>query len=84
MRTARYAAPPGRSIRQVADEAASPAQQLKWANNYATAETKVKFVGSVPVIPRADDGSVPAMMAAELTLARSGALDTDLAAPSGA
>ena len=63
---------------------ALPAQQLKWANNYATAETKVKFVGSVPVIPRADDGSVPAMMAAELTLARSGALDTDLAAPSGA
>jgi hypothetical protein len=35
----------------VADEAASPAQQLKWDNNYATAETKVKFVGGVPVIP---------------------------------
>jgi Cytochrome b(N-terminal)/b6/petB len=61
-------------------KAASPAQQLKWANNYATAETKVKFVGGVPVIPRANAGPVPAMMAAELTLARSGALDTDLLA----
>src|SRR3984885_10666787 len=61
-------------------KAASPAQQLKWANNYATAETKVKFVGGGPVVPRADDGPVPAMLAAELTLARSGALDTDLLA----
>jgi Cytochrome b(N-terminal)/b6/petB len=61
-------------------KAASPAQQLKWANAYATAETKVKFVGGVPVIPRADDGPLPAMMASELTLARSGALDTDLLA----
>ena len=61
-------------------QGAPAAQQLKWANNYATAETKVKFVGGVPVIPRADDGPVPAMMAAELTLARSGALDTDLLA----
>jgi Cytochrome b(N-terminal)/b6/petB len=59
-------------------KAAPAAQQLKWANNYATAETKVKFVAGSPVIPKANDGPVPAMMAAELTLARSGALDTDL------
>ena len=60
--------------------AASPAQQLKWANAYATAETKATFVAGNPVVPKADDGPVPAMMADELTLARSGALDADLLA----
>ena len=59
-------------------QAASPAQQLKWANAYATAEAKVKFVSGIPVVPAAGYGPVPAMMANELTLARSGALDTDL------
>ena len=59
-------------------KAAPASQQLKWANNYATAETKVRFVAGSPVVPKANDGPVPAMMAAELTLARSGALDTDL------
>ena len=58
--------------------AASPAQQLKWANAYATAVTKVKFVNGAPVVPPAADGPVPVMLASELTLARSGALDTDL------
>ena len=61
-------------------KAAPAAQQLKWANAYATAETKVTFVNGSPVVPKADDGPVPAMMADELTLARSGALDTDLLA----
>ena len=61
-------------------QAASAAQQLKWANAYATAETKVKFVNGNPVVPKAGDGPVPAMMADELTLARSGALDADLLA----
>jgi Cytochrome b(N-terminal)/b6/petB len=61
-------------------KAAPAAQQLKWANNYATAETKVTFAAGNPVVPKANDGPVPAMMAAELTLARSGALDTDLLA----
>jgi hypothetical protein len=60
--------------------AASPAQQLKWANAYAAAETKVTFSNGSPVVPKAGDGPVPAMMAAELTLARSGALDADLLA----
>jgi hypothetical protein len=59
---------------------ASAAQQLTWANAYATAETKVRFVAGNPVVPKADDGPVPAMMADELTLARSGALDADLLA----
>ena len=61
-------------------QAAPPAQQLKWANAYATAVTKVKFAGGTPVVPRANDGPVPAMMANELVMARSGALDADLLA----
>jgi hypothetical protein len=61
-------------------KAASAAQQLKWANAYATAVTKVKFTGGSPVVPTAGDGPVPALLASELTLARSGALDTDLLA----
>jgi hypothetical protein len=59
-------------------QAAPAAQQLAWANAYATAETKVTFVAGAPAVPKANDGPVPAMMTAELTLARSGALDTDL------
>jgi hypothetical protein len=61
-------------------QAATPAQQLKWANAYAAAEAKVKFVNGNPVVPAAADGPVPAMLASELTLARSGALDADLLA----
>jgi hypothetical protein len=61
-------------------KAAPAVQQLKWANAYAAAETKVRFVAGSPVVPKADDGPVPAMMADELTLARSGALDADLLA----
>ena len=58
--------------------AAPAAQQLTWANAYANAVTNVKFVNGAPVVPAADDGPVPALMAGELSLARSGALDTDL------
>ena len=60
--------------------AAPPAQQRKWADAYANAVTKVKFAGGSPVVPPAADGPVPVMMANELTMARSGALDTDLLA----
>ncbi len=60
--------------------AASPAQQMKWANAYTAAVAKVKFVNGNPVVPAADDGPVPAMLASELNLARSGALDADLLA----
>jgi hypothetical protein len=59
-------------------KAAPAAQQLKWANAYAAAVVKVKFINGTPVVPAANDGPVPALMAGELTLARSGALDTDL------
>src|ERR1700733_11134603 len=44
-------------------KAAPAAQQLKWANAYATAVTKVKFAGGKPVVPAAADGPVPALMA---------------------
>jgi Cytochrome b(N-terminal)/b6/petB len=60
---------------------AAPASlQQKWATNYGNAVTKVKFAGGNPVVPPANDGPVPFMLATELTLARSGAIDTDLLA----
>jgi hypothetical protein len=58
--------------------AAPTAQQLKWANAYAGAVTKVKFAGGAPVVPAAADGPVPVLLASELTMARSGALDASL------
>jgi hypothetical protein len=60
--------------------AASSDQQNKWATSYVTAVAKVKFVNGVPVVPPADDGPVPVMLATELALAQSGAVDTDLLA----
>jgi Cytochrome b(N-terminal)/b6/petB len=60
--------------------AAPAAQQLKWANAYATAVTKVKFTSGIPVLPAAADGPVPVLMANELTMARSGALDASMLA----
>ncbi len=60
--------------------AAPAALQQKWATNYGTAEAKVRFVNGNPVVPPANDGPVPSMLATELALARSGAIDTDLLA----
>jgi hypothetical protein len=60
--------------------AASSAQQNKWATNYGNAVTKVTFAGGTPVVPAANDGPVPVMLATELTLARSGGIDADLSA----
>jgi hypothetical protein len=60
--------------------AASADQQAKWATNYGKAVTNVKFVNGTPVVPAANDGPVPVMLASELTLARSGAIDADLSA----
>jgi Cytochrome b(N-terminal)/b6/petB len=60
--------------------AAPAAQQLKWANAYAGAVTKVKFANDAPVVPAAADGPVPVLLASELTMARSGALDASLIA----
>ena len=58
--------------------AASPATQAAWNKAYAQAVTKVTFQGGTAVVPRAADGPIPGMIATELTLARSGALDADL------
>jgi hypothetical protein len=60
--------------------AAPAALRDKWATNYGDVVTKVTFAGGVPVVPAADDGPVPVMLASELSLARSGAIDTDLLA----
>ena len=60
--------------------AAPAAQQLKWANAYATAVTKVKFANGIPVLPAAADGPVPVLLANELTMARNGALDASMLA----
>ncbi len=61
--------------------AASSAQQNKWATNYGNAVTKVTFTGGgTPVVPAANDGPVPFMLATELTLALSGGIDADLSA----
>jgi hypothetical protein len=58
--------------------AASPTQQNKWATNYLNAMPKVKFVNGTPVLPAGNYGPVPAMLATELTLARSGGIDAAL------
>jgi hypothetical protein len=60
--------------------AASSDQQNKWATNYGNAVTKVTFAGGTPVLPAANDGPVPVMLATELTLARSGGIDASLSA----
>ena len=57
--------------------AASPAQQVKWAATYGKAVKKVTFVAGSRWSP-GDDGPVPAMLATELALARSGAIDASL------
>ncbi|HZR54146.1 MAG TPA: cytochrome b N-terminal domain-containing protein [Streptosporangiaceae bacterium] len=61
--------------------AAGGDQQTKWATAYDHAVTKVTFdAQGNPVVPAASDGPVPVMLATELTLARSGALDAELGA----
>ncbi len=61
-------------------DAAPAALRQRWAASYATALAKVRFANGSPVVPPANDGPVPVMLATELTLARSGAIDTDLLA----
>jgi hypothetical protein len=59
-------------------QTAPAARQASWATNYSTAVTKVTFVNGNPVVPAANDGPVPVMLAAELSLARSGGIDAAL------
>jgi hypothetical protein len=62
--------------------AAAPAQQRKWASAYDAATApgarKVPFNGGNLNLPAA--GPVPVMMSSELSMAKSGALDSDLLA----
>ena len=60
--------------------AASADQQNKWATNYLNAAPKITFAGGVPVLPPGSYGPVPVMLAAQLALAQSGAIDADLIA----
>ena len=62
---------------------ASSATQLSWASAYAKVVTKVRFDGGIVVVPPAADGPVPVLVATELSLARSGALDSDLISGQG-
>jgi hypothetical protein len=59
---------------------ASPATRTAWNTAYLKAVTHVTFDNGTPVVPGAADGPVPTMLATELTLARSGAIDADLLA----
>jgi Cytochrome b(N-terminal)/b6/petB len=62
--------------------AASPAQQVRWATAYDSATApgarKMPFHGGDLNLPAA--GPVPVLMAGELAMGRSGAIDTDLLA----
>ena len=60
--------------------AASGHTRQAWANAYLNAVAKVRFVGGSPVVPPAKDGPVPQLIAGELILGQSGALDADLLA----
>ena len=57
---------------------APAATQASWDSAYAKAVTKVSFHNGAAVVPAAPDGPVPVLIATELTLAHSGALDADL------
>jgi cell wall-associated NlpC family hydrolase len=59
---------------------ASSTTRNSWNTAYAKAVTKVTFRDGVAVTPSASDGPIPKLIATELTLARSGALDADLIA----
>jgi hypothetical protein len=61
-------------------QAASSSQQQTWNQAYSNAVTNVSFVTGVPKIPKANDGPIPTLISTELTLAQSGAVDSDLLA----
>jgi hypothetical protein len=59
---------------------ASPSTRSAWDAAYLKAVTHVTFRQGAPVVPAAADGPVPTMLATEVALARSGAIDADLLA----
>ncbi len=60
--------------------AAPPDTRSAWEDAYLKALGHVTFHNGTPLVPAADDGPVPVMIATELSLARSGALDANLIA----
>ncbi len=71
---------PGLATALARYQSASPQQQMAWANAYLKVVPHAKYVGGLPVVPPAADGPVPVLLASELSMARSGALDADLLA----
>jgi hypothetical protein len=69
-------------LQQALDQynAASAVQKQAWDQAYLTAVSNVSFGPKGPVVPKADDGPVPTLVANELTLAQSGAIDANLLA----
>jgi len=63
--------------------AASSDQQQKWISSYTNALSNASFDGSKIKISGSGFGPVDVLMSSELTLAQSGALDTDLVTNSG-
>jgi hypothetical protein len=62
-------------------DAAAAGQQEAWAKAYATAAAHLTFTSAgAPVVPPGPYGPVPTLMAATLTRAQDGGLDTDLLA----
>ncbi len=61
-------------------QGASSSTQTAWNTAYAKAVTHVTFRNGNPVVPAAADGPIPTLLATEVTLARSGAIDADLLA----
>jgi len=59
---------------------ATKSQQMAWNNAYLRVLPHVSFRGGMVAVPKASDGPVPDLVATELSLARSGALDADLIA----
>lgn len=54
--------------------------QKTWDQNYLNGLEKVKFHDNKPVLPKGDYGPVQLMLATELSIAQSGAIDADLLA----
>jgi hypothetical protein len=77
--------PPDRALNTAVStyNVASSDQQNAWTSAYSDAVGNVTFSGNVPVLPKGDYGPVPAIMDAELAMARSGALDGAMLSNSG-
>lgn len=57
---------------------ASKTRQQYWDNAYLNVVSRVKFESAKPIVPKAFDGPVPYLIASELAMARSGAIDAEL------